>query len=251
MSHSPNQVRPQLEQLEDRQLLASHLMFNGATHVVDAIGTRRHETLVISKAPANTVRIRLTGGAHGTLVLPRSVVGEVVLFTEGGHDSIINRTNVAATAVSSAPVLDTAATTDANGLTPAEEQVFNAVNAFRTSHHLAPLTINPLLQQMAHNLASEEAALNEWGDGDRNGHILFGHDMIWRAAQVGYHWSYLGENAADNWGYRNPVPMLIQQWWNSPEHRANILDPKYTETGIGVATSRQGKTMGVEDFGRP
>jgi uncharacterized protein YkwD len=61
----------------------------------------------------------------------------------------------------------------------------------------------------------------------------------------------LGENVAYNWGYSDPVQMLFDQWWNSPEHQANMLSSRYLEVGIGVASSTSGKTYGVQDFGTP
>lgn len=46
-------------------------------------------------------------------------------------------------------------------------------------------------------------------------------------------WSSLGENV----GYSGDVPTVQKAFMNSPEHRANILNPKYTLMGVGSATS--------------
>ena len=62
---------------------------------------------------------------------------------------------------------------------------------------------------------------------------------------------FAGENVAYNFGYADPTGQLMLQWWNSPEHRANILGSKYTVVGIGVATGASGRTYGVMVFGSP
>jgi uncharacterized protein YkwD len=58
--------------------------------------------------------------------------------------------------------------------------------------------------------------------------------------------------AAENWAYAQSVQHAFALWWNEAEgldpHRRNILDSKYTEIGIGVASSQRG-TYFVADFG--
>jgi uncharacterized protein YkwD len=52
------------------------------------------------------------------------------------------------------------------------------------------------------------------------------------SSRVGYE---VGENIA--WGTRRLATprAIVAAWMASPGHRANILDPRYRETGIGVA----------------
>ena len=38
---------------------------------------------------------------------------------------------------------------------------------------------------------------------------------------------------------------------NSAGHRANILNPRYTELGVGFAVDRQGRPFYAQVFGRP
>ncbi|MGP4001477.1 CAP domain-containing protein [Streptomyces sp. 8N706] len=53
-----------------------------------------------------------------------------------------------------------------------------------------------------------------------------------RAARMGYQqWTDLGENIAR--GYRSPSAVM-QAWMSSPEHRANILDCRFRDIGIGI-----------------
>jgi uncharacterized protein YkwD len=53
-----------------------------------------------------------------------------------------------------------------------------------------------------------------------------------------------GQNLA--WGYETPRN-VVEAWMASPEHRANVLDPAYVSTGVGVRTAGAA-TVYVEDF---
>jgi uncharacterized protein YkwD len=268
-------ARPQVEQLEDRQLLAGHITFNPALGMVSVQGTARNDTLTVAYAAGGTIRLSLTGGARQTARLPASAVREVVFHGNGGRDRFRDFTAVPVffttrpgnlpsvlpggrngfttlqtfgDAGPSAPAIQV---TPVPGLTNDEALILEETNDYRTSLGLQPLTVNPLLEQMAHGLATAEATADRYGDTDTDGHIFQGHDPVWRAAQVGYAWSYLGENVAYNLGYTVPAQELMDEWWTSPPHQANILDPHYTEIGVGVAVGASGRTYGVQDFGAP
>ena len=60
-------------------------------------------------------------------------------------------------------------------------------------------------------------------------------------------WWLLGENV----GWTNSsVEYLHRSFMKSPEHRRNILDPRFTSIGVGEAVSRDGRIFVAEDFGR-
>ncbi len=44
--------------------------------------------------------------------------------------------------------------------------------------------------------------------------------------------------------------MLMEQWMNSPPHRASILDRNYTHIGVGVYRHSDGRIYGVQNFVR-
>ncbi len=50
--------------------------------------------------------------------------------------------------------------------------------------------------------------------------------------EAGYKYQYAGENLAINYFDSKDV---VDAWMNSPEHRANVLNNKFTEIGIGTA----------------
>jgi len=69
-----------------------------------------------------------------------------------------------------------------------------------------------------------------------------------RLKLVGYPYRSSGENVAE--GYTSGAA-LMASWMTSPPHRANILSAKYTETGVGMARSKNGRVYSVQVFGRP
>jgi hypothetical protein len=60
-------------------------------------------------------------------------------------------------------------------------------------------------------------------------------------------WQEVGENV----GTGPSVPSIHQAFMNSPEHRANILDPHFTQVGVGVTVDSQGELWVTEDFREP
>lgn len=53
-----------------------------------------------------------------------------------------------------------------------------------------------------------------------------------RATRAGYAWKLVGENVAAG----QPTPeLVVADWLESPHHCANLMDPDYTEMGIGFA----------------
>lgn len=55
--------------------------------------------------------------------------------------------------------------------------------------------------------------------------------------EYGITWCEAGENLA--YGYATPAE-LVSAWMNSEGHRANLLDPDFTATGVGCATNNEG-----------
>jgi uncharacterized protein YkwD len=62
---------------------------------------------------------------------------------------------------------------------------------------------------------------------------------------LGYNYSYAGENLAI--GYKSSSD-LVSSWMSSPEHRANILSPKYSDMGLAVIEGNN-STLVVQMFG--
>lgn len=62
----------------------------------------------------------------------------------------------------------------------------------------------------------------------------------------GYPSGYVGENIA--FGYATPAAVM-QGWLGSSGHRANILNPGFTDIGIGCGLDAGGRPWWTQDFG--
>lgn len=64
---------------------------------------------------------------------------------------------------------------------------------------------------------------------------------------MGSCWRNLGENV----GYANSIARVHDLWWNSPGHKANLLNTVFTGVGVGVAKASNGQFYVVHVFVRP
>jgi len=79
-----------------------------------------------------------------------------------------------------------------------------------------------------------------------------GKTVVDLVTDQGYAYIKIGENLALG-DFKNDADVLAA-WMASPGHRANILDPEYTEIGVGVAYGMYKGSMvyvAVQHFGRP
>lgn len=121
--------------------------------------------------------------------------------------------------------------------------VFNLINQQRALNGVPSLSRNSSLDQSAQSDAAQMASENFFGHYGLNGDSNPGDRM----AAAGYTGaSTWGENIAA--GYPTAVD-VVTGWMNSPGHRANILDPSFQNTGIGVAYGGAYGTYWVQDFG--
>ena len=67
-----------------------------------------------------------------------------------------------------------------------------------------------------------------------------GRDVAERALRAGIRYRRIGENIAFNLGARRPARTAMEGWMESKGHRDNILEGRYTRTGVGVALSAGG-----------
>lgn len=90
-----------------------------------------------------------------------------------------------------------------------------------------PLTRSPLLDQAARahaeDMARKSFLAHTGSDGSNPGE---------RAARAGYDWHTIAENVASGQTSANDIAAT---WLDSAGHCANLMDAKYSETGIGYA----------------
>ncbi len=128
-------------------------------------------------------------------------------------------------------------------ITTLEQQNLNWLNNLRVQHGARRLRMNNKLLIAARKHSALMAAKNQMS------HDL-GGTLPQRLAAVGYKWSWAGENIAYNYGYSNPWQTLFEQWKNSPEHLANMLNTEFTEVGLGFSVNGN-YSWGTQDFGKP
>jgi len=68
-----------------------------------------------------------------------------------------------------------------------------------------------------------------------------------RAAGI-LHFSTLGENIAYTQGYDNPAAYIVEQWMQSPKHRANILSNDFRAMAIGSYVGPDGSIYLTQTF---
>jgi uncharacterized protein YkwD len=69
-----------------------------------------------------------------------------------------------------------------------------------------------------------------------------------RLNAAGFPWSRCGENIFSERGYEDPVHFAVVSWWYSPGHKENLLNPEFTETGVGVAEGADGTFFVTQIF---
>jgi uncharacterized protein YkwD len=106
-------------------------------------------------------------------------------------------------------------------------QIIDLINQIRSQNGLPALVYHPQLEADAQAYADFLAAHNAMS------HTADGRTLDARAEAAGYTtWTALGENLAA--GYATFTD-AVNAWMASPGHRANILNPVFTETGVGCA----------------
>ncbi|MGO8670187.1 MAG: CAP domain-containing protein [Capsulimonadaceae bacterium] len=137
-----------------------------------------------------------------------------------------------------------------------EHKYVDLVNAERTSRGITPLTVDPLLIEIARGHSSEMALLNYFSHqspsvglttpldrylaGLRQSGSTIPDNMI-----VGENIYYCSvSNARYDAAYGHKALM------KSPDHRANILNPEYTKIGVGIYQGADGEVWVSEEFVR-
>src|SRR6476620_9617580 len=114
----------------------------------------------------------------------------------------------------------------------AEATLWQLLNGDRTNNGLAPLGWHDTLVGLA-----------RWRSKDMVDRNYFDHTVLGTGYQVyhwydlnGLHYSWGGENIGWNNGYSDAdSPVAIHQgFMDSPGHRANILEPSFTDGGVGA-----------------
>lgn len=125
-------------------------------------------------------------------------------------------------------------------------KVFEKTNQQRQSAGLNALKYNPSLSKSAEAKAKDMFAYNYWSHTSPSG------KTPWEFfKESNYEYSIAGENLAKDF---YDTESMLKAWMNSPTHKANIINSKYKEIGIGVVNGTINgieTTLVVQHFGSP
>ena len=178
------------------------------------------------------------------VTLPETSIAGPALASFGGDLDIAwtgtdgtNRLNVASLGYPPPP---------APPLSAVERAIVELTNEERQKAGLSPLAVNAKLVQAAQIHAADMARLNQLE------HTLPGALLPTpedRLRFVGYSYSSWAENIAYNYP---DAAAVVAGWMASTKgHRENILNPNFTEIGVGVAWNSRGEPYYCQVFGRP
>lgn len=132
----------------------------------------------------------------------------------------------------------------AGNLTAMRAAVLCLVNQQRAERGLPSLREDARLDRSAQSWT--ETMVN-------TGAFTHGSDFAARISAAGFDWSAAGENIAT--GFPTPAA-VVTGWMASPGHCRNILDPLYSDIGIGAVAApvggfASGPATWTQDFGLP
>jgi uncharacterized protein YkwD len=130
-------------------------------------------------------------------------------------------------------------------LSSLEASVLGDINAFRASHGLARLRLNTRLSAAARAHSRQMAADGYFAHTSADGSAFWKRIQSFYASASWRYWS-VGENLL--WSEPTvSASRALQMWLASPEHRANLMNPKWREIGVSAvhATSAPGVYHGL------
>ncbi len=125
----------------------------------------------------------------------------------------------------------------------AENEVIRLVNIQRGNSGLPKLSTNWQLSRIARYKSQDMINKNYFS------HISPTYGSPFNMMEnFGLKFSAAGENIA--MGQQSPSS-VVTAWMNSPGHRANILNPSYTQIGVGLAKNSNGTCYWTQMFIKP
>ncbi|SFK07378.1 CAP domain-containing protein [Celeribacter neptunius] len=118
-------------------------------------------------------------------------------------------------------------------------QILSLINQERGKRGLGALSYNASLTRAAQAHADDMAAKGYFSHNSKNGASVGD-----RVRGAGYGYCFVSENLSTSYP---TVQQAVQGWMDSQGHRANILNAKPVDIGIGVAAGG----LRVAVFGRP
>jgi len=119
-----------------------------------------------------------------------------------------------------------------------EREIFHCTNEVRQRNGVRPLTWENCLRDVARSHSADMLVKNYFSHNSPGGRSP--HERIMAGCRFPI--SMTGENIWMSSGYqsrdtRTLARIIVDNWMSSPGHRKNLLNPEYTDIGIGVAAS--------------
>lgn len=125
-----------------------------------------------------------------------------------------------------------------------ELRAFEMMNARRLLVGLRPLVWSDDLAELARLHSRNMASGKFFSHKDLDGWYVDD-----RAARLGiFNWIAIGENIAYLKGFPDPAVTAVEKWMNSPSHKQNILNQRWSQTAIGIAVSEDGAIYFTQVF---
>jgi uncharacterized protein YkwD len=133
------------------------------------------------------------------------------------------------------------------GLSLQEADTLKMVNEARARAGLKPVKFSARLAVIARGHSYDMAIRHYFAHNSPEG-----SSPADRLRGVGIDYQAMAENIyMDDFRDTDALPgRAVKGWLASPGHRANMLLPEFTETGIGIARSSDGKAYVTQDFMR-
>jgi len=144
------------------------------------------------------------------------------------------------------PVSNSASDASSRSLLDLEQGALRLVNQERERAGLETLAWSEKIAEVARAHSSNMAEYNFFSHKGLDGTLVDDRARILRMGK----WQAIGENIAFLKGFEDPVATVVEKWLRSAGHRGNMLDPRWTETAIGLAVTPDGKYYFTQVFVR-
>ncbi len=133
----------------------------------------------------------------------------------------------------SPPGTETVQTCDGKSieLNKAEKLTLDLHNKTRKENGLKELCVDPTLTKVAREHSNDMIKKRYFAHNSPDG-----KSSAKRLKDSGYNWSAMGENIAWGSGSHSNPKSRFKAWMESKGHKVNILNGRYEEVGIGVAS---------------
>lgn len=125
-----------------------------------------------------------------------------------------------------------------------ERDAFQMINAERSRAGMTVLKWNDNIAGVARLHSTNMAEYNFFSHKGLDGLMVDGRAEL---LHVGA-WSAIGENIAFMKGFDDPAAAAVRNWLQSPAHKKNLLSADWSESGIGLAVTPDGKYYFTQVF---